>query len=281
VAYPAVQSFALFRADGRAIVVSMSEPLIDIVPVSDHSGASRWQAVASRGAVAGVASLRPIIPSGLGAPELNVYVEPAWRRRGIGSRLLATVRAQVAEPRLVADVVPGSPGEAFCQRHGFRHTRWRRHHLLTYCDVHRAWLDELVDAEHTGYRLTHWTGDLPDAPKVEELLRSPSRPGNALLTAADADGDLAAYAIAVVGVLPDARARQWGPAVLPGHRGRRLGRWVNAALVQRLSEVHPHVTEIETSTAEDELHLIAVRQDLGFRLVRQTHLYEFLKTNLR
>ncbi|WP_147315621.1 GNAT family N-acetyltransferase [Asanoa ferruginea] len=247
----------------------MSEPLIDIVPVSGHLGAARWQAVAPRGAVAGVASLRPIIPVGPSTPELTVYVDPAWRRRGIGSRLLAAVRAQVAEPRLVADVVPGSPGEAFCQRHGFRHARSRRHHLLTYCDVHRAWLGELVDAEHAGYRLTHWTGDLPDAPRVEELLRSPSRPGNALLTAVDADGDLAAYAVAVVGVLPETRAQQWGPAVLSGHRGRRLGRWVNAALIQRLSEVHPHVTGIETATAEGDRHL----QDLGFRLVRRTHLY--------
>ncbi|HTF12901.1 MAG TPA: GNAT family N-acetyltransferase [Asanoa sp.] len=252
----------------------MSEALIDIVPVSDHPGTSRWQAVAPRGVVAGVASLRPIIPLGPGAPELHVYVEPQWRRRGIGSRLLATARKQLAEPRLVADVVAGSPGEAFCQRHGFRHTRSRRHHLLTYCDVHRAWLGELVDAEHAGYRMTHWTGDLPDAPRIEKLLRSPGRPGNALLTAADADGDPAAYAVAVVGVLPEPRARQWGPAVLPEHRGRRLGRWVNAALIQRLREVHPHVNEIETVTAEDDLHLLAVRQDLGFRLVRRTHLYE-------
>jgi Bacterial regulatory helix-turn-helix protein, lysR family len=148
--------------------------------------------------------------------------------RELSSRPLATVEEQTAAPRLVTDVAAGSPGEAFCQRHGFRHTRSRHHDLLTYCDVHHAWLSELVDAEHPGYRLTHWTGDLPNAPRVEELLRSPSRPGNAVLTAADADGDLAAYAVAVVGALFQPRARQYGPAVLPDHRGRRLGRWVNA-----------------------------------------------------
>jgi predicted N-acetyltransferase YhbS len=112
-----------------------------------------------------------------GPPELSLYVQPQWRRRGIGSRFLATVQEQTAAPRLVTDVVAGSPGEAFCQRHGFRHTRSRRHDLLTYCDIHHVWLSELVDAEHPRYRLTHWTGDLPNAPRVEELLRSPSRPG--------------------------------------------------------------------------------------------------------
>jgi GNAT superfamily N-acetyltransferase len=244
----------------------MTERLIDIVALP-----SRWQAVAPGGSVAGVAGLRPIMPFEYeDTPELSLYVEPQWRRRGIGSRLLTAVRAQSAEPRLVTDVVAGSPGEAFCLRHGFRRIRSQRHDMLTYCDVHRAWLGELVDAEHPGYRLTHWTGDLPSTARVEELLRSPSRPGNAVLTAADAGGDLAAYAVAVVD-LP--RARQYGPAVLPGHRGRRLGLWVNAALIQRLREVHPRVDEIETAGAADDPCLPA-REHLGFRPVRRTRLYE-------
>jgi GNAT superfamily N-acetyltransferase len=267
----------------------MSEPLVDILAVPDHPGVPRWRAVAARGAVAGVASLRPIIafehnvvlPPALavtsGVLELSLYVRPEWRRQGIGSRLLAAVREQAAEPRLVADVVGDSPGEAFCQRHGFRHTRSQRHDLLTYCDVHLAWLGELVDAEHPGYRLTHWTGDLGDGVAVEELLRSPSRPGNAVLAAAAADGVVAAYAVAVVGALAEPRARQYGPAVLPDHRGRQLGRWVNAALIQRLRELHPHVNEIETASAEDDHHLLAVREELGFQPIRRTHLYELAR----
>ena len=250
----------------------MSEPLIDIVAAPDRPGVSRWQAVAAPGAVAGVASLRRILPPG--DAELRLHVRPEWRRRGIGSRLLAAVREQTGGPRLLADVAAGSPGEAFCRRHGFRHLGSRRHDLLTYCDVHQAWLGELVDAEHPGYRLSRWTGDLPDTPTVQDLLAGPSGPGNALLAAADADGDLAAYGLAIVGELAQPRARQYGPAVLPGHRGRRLGLWVGAALIQRLHEVHPHVTEIETATAEDDAHPLAAHRHLGFRLLRRTHLYE-------
>jgi GNAT superfamily N-acetyltransferase len=272
----------LFRTDSRVIVKSMNESLIDIVAVPDHPGMSRWQAMAPPGLVAGAVALRPVIPFSpdpqhtadagaadkSGAVALSLYVKREWRRQGIGSRLLAVAREHA--PRLIVDVVAGSPGEAFCLRHGFRYTQSRRHDLLTYCDVHLAWLGELVDAEQPGYRLTHWTGDLPDAPSVGELLRSPSRPGNAVLTAADADGDLAAYAVAVVG---QPRAQQYGPAVLPGHHGRRLGGWVNAALLQRLREVHPQVDEVETATAEDDVDLLAVREHLGFRPLRRTRLY--------
>jgi GNAT superfamily N-acetyltransferase len=243
----------------------MSEPMINLV-------AGRWEAVAAGGVVAGVAGARPL-PAVMspGAAELSLHVEPAWRRRGIGSRLLAAVREQSAEPRLLADVTAGSPGEAFCLRHGFRRTGSRRHDLLTYCDVHQAWLGELVDAEHPGYRLTHWTGDLPGASRVQDLLRVPSRPGNALLTAADADGDLAAYTLAVVGPATEPRARQYGPAVLPGHRGRRLGLWVNAALIQRLRTVQPQITEVEAAA---EPHLLAAHEHLGFRPGPRTRRYE-------
>ncbi|MBB5480635.1 GNAT superfamily N-acetyltransferase [Micromonospora parathelypteridis] len=264
----------------------MSEMLSDIVAVPDCPGVSRWQAVVPGGSVAGSAALRPIIPfwhdllpaptpvTRPGASELTLYVEPEWRRRGIGSRLLATVRAYTAEPRLFADVAAGAPGEAFCLRHGFRHAGSTRLDLLTYCDVHWAWLGEMVDAEPSGYRLIHRTGILPAMLRVEELRHSPGRTGDAVLTAAEADGDLAAYAVAVVGALSPNRARQYGPAVLPNHRGRRLGVWVNAALIQRLREVHPHVDEIETLTDEGDTHLLAVREHFGFRPSDRTRRYE-------
>ncbi|MEU4425065.1 GNAT family N-acetyltransferase [Actinoplanes sp. NPDC024001] len=241
----------------------MSERLIDIVAVSDHPGESRWHAVAPCGSVAGVAAVRPLAAPGLSflpppdpaaAVELSLVVEPDWRRRGIGSRLLAAARDRVGAPGLVTDVTEGSPGEAFCLRHGFRRAGSRRRDLLTYCDVHRAWLGELVDTEHPGYHLTHPSDD-------------------PVLTTAHAGDDLAAYAVAVVGAASQPRARQYGPVVLPGHRGHGLGLWVNAALIQRLSEIHPHVTEIETATDEDDPALLAVREHLGFRALGHTRRY--------
>ncbi|GIE89798.1 N-acetyltransferase [Actinoplanes regularis] len=272
-----------------AIVSSMKEPLIDIVAAPDPPGAARWRAVAPGGVVAGVAGLWPVLPFGHDllpppapavrpdAAELSLHVEPAWRRRGIGSRLLEAVRARATGPCLVADVAVDSAGEAFCLRHGFRRTGSRRHGLLVYSEVHPAWLGELIDAGHPGYLLTHWSGGLAGPPRLlhgSAGLRGPGLSGNAVLTAAGAGGDVAAYAVAVADEFPLPRARQYGPTVLPGHRGRRLGRWVNAALIQRLREVHPHVDEIETAAAEDDTHLLAVHEHLGFQPLRRTQVYE-------
>ncbi|MFF5082725.1 GNAT family N-acetyltransferase [Actinoplanes sp. NPDC000266] len=240
----------------------MNELVVDI----PRAGMTRWLAVAPHGFVAGRAGLWSLPPpASPGAARLSLSVEPRWRRRGIGSRLLAAVRDAAAGRRLLADVGAGSPGEAFCRRHGFRRTGSRRHDLLTYCDVHQAWLAELVDADHPGYRLTSWTGDLP------------ARPGAALLTGAEVEaeaggGALAAYVLAVTG--PGERARQYGPTVLPGHGEQQIGLWVNAALIQRLRTLHPYVTEIEAAGPGHDAGLLAVRRHLGFRPVRRTRLYE-------
>ncbi|SBT65729.1 Acetyltransferase (GNAT) family protein [Micromonospora sediminicola] len=263
----------------------MSESVIDIVAVPDHLGTPRWHAVTSPGAVAGVAGLRPVMPFGYELPEaptalesdtleLNLYVQPQWRRRGIGSRLLAAVGAHAVGRRLIVETSPGSAARSFCERHGFRRIGSGSHELLTYCDVHHAWLGELVDVEHPGYRLRHWTGDPCGATSVEQLLRHPSRPGAAVVSAAEADGGVVAYVLATTGALPQRRARQYGPAVLVGHRGRRLGLWVNAALLIRLREVHPHVEEIETRTADGDSDLVALRRHLGFRPLGRRIRYE-------
>ncbi|NUR69296.1 MAG: GNAT family N-acetyltransferase [Hamadaea sp.] len=266
----------------------MSERLVGIVTASDDFGVSRWQAVTGDGSAAGVAGLRPGIPfrpslvmppfreppSSREAPsEVSLHVAAEWRNRGIGSRLLAAVREQAAGRLLAADVTEGTPEEALYRRHGFQPAGLRRHDLLTYCDVHQAWVSELVDDEHPGYRLADWSGAILDAPAIADVLDDPNRLGHAVQVAADADGDLAAYATVVVGPPWQRRALQYGPAVLAAHRGHGLGRWVSAALIQRLREIHPHVDEIQTATADDDLGLIALRGQLGFRFLRRTRRY--------
>ncbi|MFI5486729.1 GNAT family N-acetyltransferase [Micromonospora echinaurantiaca] len=262
----------------------MSESVIDIVAAPDHLGTPRWHAVTSPGSVAGVADLRPVMPFEYELPpptalqpgtlDLNLYVQPQWRRRGIGSRLLAAVGAHAVGRRLVVEVAPDSAAQSFCERHGFRRTGSRSHDLLTCCDVHHAWLGELVDVEHPGYRLRHWTGDPYGATSVEQLLQHPSRPGGAVVSAAEVDGGVVAYVLAMTGAPPQRRARQYGPAVLVGHRGRRLGLWVNAALLTRLREIYPYVEEIETRTDHDDADLRALRRHLGFRALGRRLRYE-------
>jgi len=56
-------------------------------------------------------------------PELSIAVTPAWRRRGIGARLLAAAveqARQAGHPAISLDVMLANPARALYERAGFR-----------------------------------------------------------------------------------------------------------------------------------------------------------------
>jgi RimJ/RimL family protein N-acetyltransferase len=72
------------------------------------------------------------------------------------------------------------------------------------------------------------------------------------------------------------RAAQYDTAVVPEHRGRRLGIWVKAAMLRWLAEERPEVREIETDNSGDNTQMLAVNEELGFRVERES--LEYLAT---
>ena len=62
---------------------------------------------------------------------------------------------------------------------------------------------------------------------------------------------------------------QWATVVLPAHRGRRIGRWLKAAMWQRLRSTEPDVTGLQTGNAASNAHMLAINTDMGFK---PTHL---------
>jgi uncharacterized peroxidase-related enzyme len=263
-----------------------------------------WLATAPDGTPAGVAALRLFTSPGQGhLAELEVHVHPGRRRSGTGSRLLAAaVTAARAEGRrsLVTAVAGGGPGDDFCATHGFRQVLALDQLLL---DVARA-DDAAADAEHPGYELAAWTGTVPDelaeafaaaknamndmptgdmdygtqtwtADRVRAMAGVLADRGDLLLTtAAVAKGEMAGYTEVVIRAGRTHRAIQYDTAVVPAHRGHGLGLWVKAAMVRRLRAEHPAITEIETDNAQDNTHMLAVNQRLGYRLHRRTHEYQ-------
>lgn len=111
--------------------------LAQAIPDGGYAG---WLALAADGAVvAGAgAHVRPIIPRpGLGgvvltAPQallVNVYTEPAWRRRGIAERLVRAALAWADDRGLSGVVLHASDaGRALYARLGFRPTNEMAYH---------------------------------------------------------------------------------------------------------------------------------------------------------
>ncbi|WP_262402405.1 hypothetical protein [Actinomadura sp. CNU-125] len=76
------------------------------------------------------------------------------------------------------------------------------------------------------------------------------------------------------------RAAQYDTAVVPEHRGRRIGIWVKAGMLRWLAAERPEVREIETDNAGDNAHMIAVNEELGFRVERESMEYQAAAADL-
>jgi GNAT superfamily N-acetyltransferase len=194
------------------------------------------------------------------------------------------------------------PYRRFCERHGFSlaNTEVRRHLAIP---VAEALLDALIEeaaAHHDGYRIEAFDGPIPDAlleslcacknrlgvdapsgamtfeeeritPEVhrhrEETAR---RQGRTLLTtvAITPDDEVVAYNELVILEPPNPNVSQWGTLVRAEHRGRRLGLAVKARGIKELqSRTGPHVQRVSTCNAEQNHHMVAINERLGFEVV--------------
>ena len=87
--------------------------------------------------------------------------------------------------------------------------------------------------------------------------------------AVTADGEAAGTTEVFVNRHRPAASWQWSTVVLPAHRGRGIGRWVKAAMWQRLRATEPEVTTLQTGNAASNAHMLAINIEMGFQ---PTHL---------
>ncbi|MFB4296598.1 GNAT family N-acetyltransferase [Actinomadura sp. NTSP31] len=273
---------------------------------ADPGSRQRLWGVPDGGRLAAVAALRlPGAPGTDRPAEIDIRVRPGHRRRGLGRRLLAAaadgLRAD-GRTSVIAQVNAGTPAVPFLESHGFECVLTLRGMLLRLAEVPPDRIARLVAAGPDGYRLIRWQGVVPDehatalahakhamadlaeyegapwdAHRVRETAEVVAKRGDDLYTVAalDASGTVVAGFTEVV-VPHDAagRAAQYDTAVAPEHRGRRLGIWVKAAMLQWLAGERPEVREIETDNLGDNEHMLAVNEELGFRVERESLEYQ-------
>ncbi|MGK5554195.1 GNAT family N-acetyltransferase [Actinomadura kijaniata] len=271
---------------------------------AEQGGRQRLWTAVTDGRTVAVATLRlPGEPGAARPGEIDIQVRPEHRRRGIGRRLL-TVAAEGlrADGRssVIAQVLEGTPAVPFLEAHGFRCVLTLRGLLLDMADVPPERTAALLASGPGGYDLVRWRGVVPDehaealahakhamadlaqyegvpwdAHRVREMAEMVAKRGDELYTvAAVRDGVIAGFTEVVVPADSPARAAQYDTAVVPEHRGRRLGIRVKAAMLDWLRAERPEVREIETDNAGDNVHMLAVNRELGFRPQRESREYQ-------
>jgi GNAT superfamily N-acetyltransferase len=237
----------------------------------------------------------------LAMAECDLYVAPGARRAGRGRELLAHCAGQARQAgrsRLSAETTDGSPGAAFAAAIGATSGITEVLRVLAVDAALAARLPEMravAEQRADGYMLVNWFGETPpeyledsaslnaamaDAPRdegVEPELWDADRIRRAERTqieighriycvAAMHKGTGHLTAITQIGTDPGSPG--WGfqslTAVLPDHRGHRLGLLVKVAMLEQLVASRPDVTRIVTGNAGSNKHMIDINEQLGF-----------------
>jgi GNAT superfamily N-acetyltransferase len=264
-----------------------------------------WTAVDDAGAILGF--YRMELPDLENLDEANggPTVHPGCRRRGIGRALLRHAGERAAahgRTRFGASVTIGADGDAFARAVGARadldEVR-RIQYLREIAPGTVADLRATAEKAAAGYSLVSWEGDVPDeyceglagvfnayndaphganeepshwdAKRIRERTGTVVRAGllrsHSVAARFDGTGEMAAVSCVVI----DPEVPDWGfqqlTAVIRTHRGHRLGLLTKTAMLELLAEREPQVERIATGNAATNQHMIAVNEQLGYRVV--------------
>lgn len=232
-------------------------------------------------------------------------VHPAARRRGYGRELLRHAAARATadgRTRYGAVAVAGGAGDAFAQTVGARLDLEEIRRIQYLSEIPPGTIDALrasASQAAAGYSLVSWDGPIPeeyfgpmagvfnafndaphganeepaawDADRVRERTGIVVRTGlvrsHNVAAVCDATGELAAYTEVVI----DPKVPQWGyqqlTAVVKAHRGHRLGLLVKTEMLALLASAEPQIEQIATGNAANNPYMIAVNEQLGYRVV--------------
>jgi GNAT superfamily N-acetyltransferase len=271
----------------------------------DNAPGEVWVAVDDADAIVGYYRLHLPDLENLDEASGGPIVHPVTRRRGIGRELLRHEGGRAAangRTRFGAETTTGAAGDAFAQAVGARldlEDVRRIQYLREIPPGLVASLRASAEKAAAGYSLVSWAGPTPDeycghlaevfnafndaphgqneeperwdAKRIRERTGIFERAGllrsHNVAAFCDATGEMAGFSAVII----DPEAPQWGfqqlTAVIKSHRGHRLGLLTKTAMLELLASAEPQIEWIATGNAATNEHMIAVNEQLGYKVV--------------
>jgi GNAT superfamily N-acetyltransferase len=241
---------------------------------------------------------------------VEIVVDPAVRRKGVGHELLAAVAQRAyAEglPSVAVEVIGETPSVKFYEHYGFQCAYVEIRNVLQLSTVDWFKLGELARRIGPGYHLEYYPGGPPEElyeayAEAKAIVREsydstdlelrpssydPERLRSSLATLHarglrpyivvgihEQSGKIAGLTEVVVAAQHPSRADQYDTVVVPAHRGYGLGRALKARMLFELRSAEPRLTEVQTWNAFENEPMLKVNAELGFQPDRQWSEYE-------
>jgi GNAT superfamily N-acetyltransferase len=245
--------------------------------------------------------------------QVGLAVSPEWRQRGIGTALLHRAvdwARNEGKSVLVSETAGSVPaGEAFARRIGATPVLVMQTNVLELAGVDRSMLRDWIKRageRASGYDLKWWLGPIPDESlaeaatmldlandipqgdlDMEDIHVTPEQVRqieDSYVASGDihwtcyvrerATGVIAGFSDLLFSPEDPSVIRQVGTAVDSAHRQRGLGRWVKAAMLERVLTEIPEATRITTGNADMNEAMLSINRELGFQPSKSTTVWQ-------
>jgi GNAT superfamily N-acetyltransferase len=96
----------------------------------------------------------------------------------------------------------------------------------------------------------------------------------------ESDGAISGMTDVLTFVYEPGFVRQQFTGVHPSARGRGLGKWLKAAMLEHVRTMHPDTIYMTTENAASNASMLAINRALGFQLHRAATTYQFSREAL-